>query len=110
MEMRGNAQLACDEIDEILSDVDGFDGAEAKARKLGLIENFADERVERDARREIAAVAAEIDSAEDNFLRAGLHEAMDFTEDDGGGEAAAASADERNYAVGAAMMASVLNF
>lgn len=110
MEMRRDAWFGSDEVDEILSDVDGLNGAKAKAGKLGFVEDFADERVERNAQGEVSAVAAEIDSAEDDFLCAGLHEAMDFAKDGGRGEAAAASADERNHAVGAAMIASVLNF
>lgn len=81
MEMGRDARVGSDEIDEILSDVDGLDGAEAEAGKLGFIEDFADQREKRNARSEVATVAAEIDSAEDNFLCAGLHEAMDFAED-----------------------------
>lgn len=81
MEMWRDARLARDEIDEVPSDVDGFDGTEAKAGERGFIENLADEREERNARREVAAVAAEIDSTEDDFLRTGLDEAMDFAED-----------------------------
>ena len=110
MKMRRDARFGGDEIDEILRDVDGLDGAEAKAGERGFVDNLANKRVERNARREIAAVAAEVDSAEDDFLRAGLDEAMDFVEDSGGSEAAAASANERNYAVGTAMIAAVLDF
>lgn len=110
MKMRGDARLARDEIDEILSDVDRFDGTEAKAGKRAFVKDFADEGEKREARREVAAVTAEIDSAEDDFLRAGFDEMADFIEHSGGLHAAAASANKRNHAVGAAMIASVLDF
>ena len=58
----------------------------------------------------IAAVGADIDSAENNFANAGRGELIYFRHDYFRRQAAALAANERNYAVGAARVAAILNF
>ena len=62
------------------------------------------------ARREIAPVVAEIDSAEHHFPRAAVAQLADFFDHAAGREAPAAPAHLRDHAVGAALVAPVLNF
>ena len=62
------------------------------------------------AGRKIAAVGAEVDSAEDDFAVSRLAEVVDFPDDCFRRQAAAFSAHEGDHAVGAAGVAAVLDF
>ena len=62
------------------------------------------------ARRKVAAPRAEVDTAQNDFLKAGIAEAADFSENGFGRKAAAFAADERNDAEGTAIVAAVLDF
>lgn len=74
----GDAICAGKERDEVLRDVERFDGTDSKTRQRSLVENTAKEVQDVRARREVAAPRAEIDSAEHNFLKAGVTKAIDF--------------------------------
>ncbi len=106
----GNAPRGCKERDEILRDVERLDRAYAKPGDIGFVEDVSEKLLEFDAGREIAAVGAEVDAAEDDFFVAGVGEMTDFLDDFVGREAAAFAADEGDDAVGAAAVAAVLNF
>src|SRR5690349_17336788 len=107
--MVSDAIGAGEEGDEILRDVEGLDGADAKARERRFVKNAAKKIENIRARRKIAPPGAEVDAAEDDFLKARAAEPADFREDRIGREAAAFSTDKRNHAEGATIVATVLN-
>ena len=72
MEVLGDARRGSEESDEVLRDVERFDGADAEAGDVGFVEDAAEEIFEFDAGSEIAAVGAEVDAAEDDFFVAGV--------------------------------------
>ena len=109
VEVLGDAIGPGEEFDEILSDVEGLDGADAKTFDRGFVEDAAEERFEFDARRKVAAVGAEVDAAKNDFAEAGFAETLNFADDGVGREAAAFSANEGDDAIGAAGIAAVLN-
>ena len=110
MEMFREAWRGCEERDEIAGDVEWFDGAEAEARDGRVIENLAEEIEKIVARREIAAPGTEVDAAEDDLFVACGRKIADFGDDGCGREAAAFSANERDDAECAAVVATVLDF
>ncbi len=65
----GDAIGGGEEVDEIAGNVKRLDGADAEALDGSLIEDAAHEIDEIDAGREVAAVGAEIDAAEDDLAR-----------------------------------------
>lgn len=67
MKVLGEAIGGSEERDEVLSDVLRFDGGNAKAIERSFVQDAAKEREKSDARREIAAVTAEIDARENDF-------------------------------------------
>lgn len=64
----GDARIGGEEVDEILRDIERFDGADAEALDGGFVEDAAEEIDEFDARSEIAAVGAEVDAGENYFM------------------------------------------
>ena len=109
MEVRREAIIGCEQIDQVLGDVERFDGADAQAFDGSFVENLTKEVVELNTRREIAAIGAKIDAAEDDLAEAGFREAADFGENGGDGQAAGPSAHEWDHAERAAGVATVLN-
>ena len=109
MKMTGEAVGTGKEINEFARDVQRLDGARAEALERGAFEDLPEKIHEFEAGSEVAAVGAEINAAQDDFLVAGGDEAANFAEDFLRGQAAAASADEGNHAVGAAMAATILD-
>ena len=71
MEVGREAIAGGNEIDEGEGYVERLDGADAEALDGSFVEDAAKEIEECDARREIAAVRAEIDAAENDFAIAG---------------------------------------
>ncbi len=67
MEMLGDAIGAGEEVDEVLGDVLGLDGADAEAFDGGFVEDAMEEIDEFNAGGEVAAVGAEVDAAERRF-------------------------------------------
>src|SRR5271157_5296450 len=110
VKMTSEALGAGEEVNEFARDVQRLDGAGAEALERGAFEDLAEKIHEFEARSEVAAVGAEVNAAQDDFLVAGGDEAANFAEDFVWGQAAAASADEGHHAVGAAMVAAVLDF
>ena len=110
VKMRSDAMVGGEEVDEILRDVERFDGADAQALDGRFVEDAAQQIEKLNARREVAAVGAEIDAAENDFAESGIGEALDFGEDGLRREAAGFSADEWDYAERAAGVAAVLDF
>jgi len=106
----GDAIVGGEQIDQVLGDIERFDGADAEAFHVGFVQDLAKEIFEFDAKREVAAIGAEVDAAEDYFFVAGVGEALDFGDYGWWREAAASSADERDDAIGAARVAAVLDF
>src|SRR2546422_9067314 len=109
VEVLGDAVGGGEEIDEVLGDVEGLDGADAEAFDGGFAEDAAEEVFEFDAGGEIAAVGAEVDTAENDFAVTGFGEALDFSNDFAGWQAAASPANKRDDAVGTAGVATVLD-
>src|SRR5882762_8115184 len=107
--MLGDAIGRGEEIDEVLGDVEGFDGADAEALDGSFVKDAAEEIFEFDAGGKIAAVSAEVDTAEDDFAIARFGEALDFLDNCVGGQAAASPANKRDDAVGTPGIAAVLD-
>ena len=78
MKMLGDAISACEESDEVLGNIERLDGTDAEARKRRFIENAANKVEEVRTWRKVASPGAEVDAAEDNFLKARIAEAIDF--------------------------------
>ena len=110
MEVTRDALGGSDERDEVFGDVHGFDRAEVQALEARVVEDEAQEFDEICARKKIAAVTAQMNSAEYDFAIAAGDKSIQFFDDASGREAAAISANERNHAEGAAMIAAVLYF
>src|SRR6266700_4085563 len=110
VEVLGEAIGRGKEFNEVFRDVQRFDGADAKALNCGFTKNPAEEVFEFDTRRKVAAIGAEVDPAEDDFLISGFAEIPDFLNDGFRGKAPASSADTRNHTVRAARVTSILNF
>ena len=124
VEVPGDAIGPGEEIDEVLSDIERLNGADAEAFDGGFIEDAAEEVFEFDAGGEIAAVGAEVDAAEDDFARREKHarrfgmdrqeclshrEALDFADYGVWREAAALAANKGDNAIGAAGVTAVLD-
>ena len=107
--MLGDAIGGSKEIDEVLGDVERFDGADAEALDGGFAEDAAEQVFEFDAGRKIPAVGAEVDPAENDFAVTRFAELPDFLDDGTGGQAAALATDEGDDAVGAAGVAAILD-
>src|SRR5271157_1122306 len=99
-----------DEIDEGERNVERLDGTDPEALNGSFIKNAAQEIVECHARRKIAAVGAKIDAAEYDFAIAGIGEALNFSDNLFGRQAAGFPAHERDHAKRAAGVAAVLDF
>ncbi len=97
-------------FDEILSDVERFDGTDTETLDGSFVQDAAEKVKKLESRSEIAAPRAEIDAAENDFTEAGGAEAAKFLEDELGRKTAAFAADKGNHAEGAAGIAAVLNF
>ena len=106
----GKAIICSKEFDEVLSDVQRLDGADAEALDRRFVEDAAEKVYEFHAWQKIAAPGAEIDAAENDFAEAGGAEAAEFVEDAVRWKAAGFAADERDDTKRAAGIASVLNF
>jgi len=105
----GEAIGRSEKIDEVLRDVERFDGADAEPFDRGFAENAAEEIFEFDAWRKIASVGAEVDAANNDFAVSRFAEVLDFPDDCFGRQAAAFATDEGDHAVGAARVAAVLD-
>src|SRR6266571_467904 len=110
VEVLGEAIGRSKEFDEVLRDVQRFDGADAKALDCGFTQNPAEEVFQFDTKRKVAAIGAEVNPAEDDFLISGFAEIPDFLDDGFRGKAPASSADKRNHTVRAARVTPILNF
>ena len=109
VEMLGDSVRAGEERDEILRDIERLDGTDAETSEGRFVKNAAEEIEDVDARNEITAPGAEIYATEDDFLEAGIAEAVDFGEDSFGRKASAFATNERDDAEGATIIATVLN-
>jgi len=109
VEVLGHAVGPGEEIDEVLGNVEGLDGADAEALDGGFTEDAAEKIFKFDARGQIAAVRAEVDATEDDFAVTRIAESPDFLGDGIGWEAAALAANEGDNAVRAAGVAAVLD-
>src|SRR6266403_4534576 len=110
VEVLGEAFGRGEEFDQVPGDIERLDGADAEALDGSLGEDAADEIEKFGAGREVAAVGAQVDTAEDDFAETASGEALDLLENGFDGEAAALAANERNHAVRTAAVAAVLNF
>src|SRR5262249_32367568 len=107
--MRRDAFRRRDQLNEFFGNVLRFDGAEPHPLQSGFLENPANGFDKFRARREIPALAPEIDSADDDFFRARFDQLAYFRDDLTRRQAATSSPHERNHAIGAAIVAAVLN-
>src|ERR1700730_11792101 len=102
MKMLSDSVVGREEGDEIPGDIERLNGADAQALDGGLVENAEKEVDESNARREIAAVGAEIDATEHYFPVAGFAEIVNLPEHFVARKAAAPSAHKGDHAIGAA--------
>ena len=98
MKMRGDAIVGREEVDEILGNIERLDGADAEALDGRFVEDATEQVEEFYARREVAAVGAEVDAAENDFAESGTGETLDFGDYGLRRQAARFAADERDYA------------
>ena len=110
VEMGSDAIGGREQVDEVAGNVERFDGADAEALHGSFIEDAAEKIEEFDAGRKIATVAAEIDAAENDLTKAGIGEALNFTNNRGCRKTAGFAANKRDHAERAARIAAVLNF
>jgi hypothetical protein len=110
VEMASDAIGAGEKGDEVLRYVEWLDGTDTEARERRFIENAMKKIENVGAWRKISAPGAEIDTAQNDFLKAGIAEAADFSENGFGRKAAAFAADEGDNAKGTAIVAAILNF
>ena len=78
VEMRRDAVVGCEEVYEIVRYVKRLDGADAETLDGSFAEYPAEQVEKLNAWGEVAAVGAEIDAAEHDFEKPGIHEALDF--------------------------------
>ena len=83
VEVGREAVIRSKEIDQVLGDVERFDGTDAQALDRSFVEDLTKEIDEFIARGEIAAIGAEIDAAENDFAKARFREAANFGENCG---------------------------
>jgi hypothetical protein len=110
VEVLGDAVGGSEEIDEVLGNVEGLDGADAETFDGCFVENATEEVFEFDAGGKVAAVGAEVDAAEDDFAVSRFAEVLYFPDDRFRWQTAATPADEGDDAVGATGVAAVLDF
>ena len=110
MEVLGDAIGTGEEGDEVLGEIKRLDGADAEARQISFVEDVAQEIENMGAGRKIAPPGAEIDSAEDDFLKTGVRETANLRENGFRREATAFTADVWNDAEGTAVVATILDF
>jgi hypothetical protein len=109
MKMLGNAIRGSEEIDQIASDIHGLEGTDAKTFERRTIANLTQQISELDAGSKVAAVTAEIDPTQNDFLETSGAQFMDFAEHLVRRKAAASSAHKWNHTVGTAIIAAILN-
>ncbi len=95
---------------EFFGDVLWLDGTEPKLFERSFFQNAMNDIGKAGARREIPAVRAKINPAENDLSRACADKLLHLCDYNGGWQAAAASADKRNHTVRAAVVAAILNF
>ena len=77
--------------------------------QFGFLENAAQQIGKFNARRKVASVAAQIDSAQHDLLRAHGYESLNLRDHFISRQTAASATHKRNHAIRAAIVASVLN-
>jgi len=97
VEVRRDAVSGGEKVDQVLGDVERLDGADAQALDGSFAEDAAQQVKKFDARHEVAAVGAEVDTAENDFTESGFRETLDFREYRLRRQATGLAADERNY-------------
>ena len=110
VEVLGDAIGGSKEIDEVLGNIEGLDGTDAEPFDRRFVEDAAKEIFEFHAGRKLAAVVAEVDSAENDFAVPRFAETPDLLNHGAGWETAALAADERNDAVRATGVTAILDF
>src|SRR5580704_18058456 len=105
MEVRSNAIGGRKKVNQIASNVERFDGADAQMLDRSLIENATEEILKFATRREITPIGAEIDATKNNLAETGIGELLDFRDNRLRRETARFSANERNHAKRAARIA-----
>jgi len=96
MKMVGEPRVRGEELDEVAGNVHRLDGAKAEALDGSSLEDAAEKIIEFYPGRKVAAVSAEIDTAENNFAVALADKSPDFLKDSFGRQAAAATTYKRN--------------
>jgi len=104
-----NARSGSDERDQVFGDVHGLDRAEAHALQRRALEDQAQQRKQIHARNQIAAVTAQMNSAQHDFAIAARDKNIQFVKDARRREAAAIAAHRRYDTKRAAMIAAVLD-
>jgi len=110
VKMRGDAVVAREEVDQILGNIERLDGADAQAFHGSFVLDTVEEVEKFNSRREVAAIRAKVDAAENDLAESGIGEALDLGEDHWRWEAAGFSPDKWDYAERAAGVASILDF
>ena len=109
VEMRGEAIGGGEKIDEVGGNVEWFDGTDAETLHGSFVENAAQKIEKFDSGRKIAAVGAEIDATENDFVKAGIGKSLNFRNNGSDGKAAGFSANKRNDTERASRIAAILD-
>src|SRR2546429_1836015 len=86
------------ELNQVLRDVHGLDGTEAQMLNGRLLQNATKQVSELHLRREVAAIIAEGDAAQDDFAIARIGELLELANDGFRRQATTLSADKGNHA------------
>ncbi len=108
--MRRDALGRNNQPDKILGNILGFDGAESQLFERGFVQDAPNDINQSGSRSEIPSIGTQVNAAQHDFLCTGIDQLAHFVHHHIRRQAAAAAADERNHAVGAAVVASILNF
>ena len=109
VQMRADAVRAVHDVDHVVADFQGLDGTQTDAGHVGFLDQAVQDVGQRRMVVEIAAIGAEVDAGQDDFLEARCDQAVGFG-DDGVGLARFQSAPRiGNDAVGTEIVAPFLD-
>src|ERR1700722_11855540 len=98
------------QIYKILGNILRLDGAETQLIESSFVQNAPNYVNQSGSRREIPAVSTQVDTAQHDLLCSGTDQLAHLFHHDIRRQAAATAADKRDHAVGATVVASILNF
>src|SRR5690242_5487100 len=110
MKMRRQASGGSYQIHEIFGNVLRLDGTEPQHLDWGFVQNPANKTCQVNTRDEIASIATQVDSAQNDLLHAGICQFTNLRNRLVYRQAATSPANKWNHAVGATIVAAILHF